>query len=185
LGHIIHKDRPGQNTQASDGSLRSRWYGVFAATLALSLISAAASVTVVIYISRSLQNSVTTVDAQATMTIELGMALRGEVALVHQMIDTGAPAAEPFLDADRNTLALFDDARSMYDTEAEQSILGQIESEWDAVVEPYRDVAADPAAADGLAATAGADPVAKNELHFAIVAAEIHYQGLLDTLHGV
>jgi diguanylate cyclase (GGDEF)-like protein len=168
----------------ADTSLRSHWYRVFAATLALSLLSAVASISVVIYISRSLQSTASTVDEKAAQTNDLRTSLADQLGYVHQLIDVGSRAAEPFQAADARTNAVFDEARSTYTTSAELDLLAQIDTAWRTLVDPFRPIAADPAVADAFAAEAALDGLAKSEAHFELNDAEQQYQLLLEQLYS-
>jgi hypothetical protein len=127
MGNAPHSPSSGATPSGADAnvarsrhaSMKTRWYRAFAVTLAFALLSAVASITVVLYISDTLRTTVGKVDRQSALSIDLRRTLASQVATVHQLMDLGSPAAASFLVQDARGKELLARADATFTTDRE------------------------------------------------------------------
>ena len=124
-------------------SLRRRWNTWFAA---LALVSVAAGLVSVGLVSRlvdRLHETSRETALEAGVLSDLGPALSEQHGVAHRVTDDPVEFAEPFLAADRRTLAVLERALGQLDEPREQQLLSDVRSEWGSMYEFLRSIASD------------------------------------------
>jgi diguanylate cyclase (GGDEF)-like protein len=162
-------------------SLRTRWTRGFALMLALSLLSGATSLAVVVNLASSLRGSAAEADRESQLLMQIRSALNDEDALAHKLADQGAAVAGAFLGVDAHVTRLLAQAVSLYNSPAELALAAKVGIARDDAWADLRPVAADPALADRF----GHELADKDAFHRDLLPKMVGIEGLLAQLDTV